>query len=307
MQERCLQAYDIDTGPWRTGHAETGPDRTEDGWCFGLPPGITPEQWPLDPVTGHPLMHGFTLLLPEDYRVHGPDIAAVAFFATPADGNDGGAREWNAEVSALIEEPGEVPPADLALRAWWDRARAVHPRTHRMRDILDYAYAAILLTRAEYDGPLCRPPEPVADPAHGDVPPPDWIAQGSAVAFEQFSGLRDFNDTPDPFLIHRPLRLIARAEDPNAGIAPQETWDNAPAENGYVSPFFTDAEGQWHDQPWRKDHEANHLGGTMLPIQAVPEFSPYYIEFEEPFGGYNFGGGNAQLDIRDMKFDWACG
>lgn len=28
------------------------------GWCFGLPPGIRPEQWPLDPDTGYPLMHG---------------------------------------------------------------------------------------------------------------------------------------------------------------------------------------------------------------------------------------------------------
>ena len=37
------------------------------GWCFGLPPGIRPEQWPLDPDTGYPLMHGFTLLLPEDF------------------------------------------------------------------------------------------------------------------------------------------------------------------------------------------------------------------------------------------------
>ena len=33
-----------------------------------------------------------------------------------------------------------------------------------------------------------------------------------------------------------------------------------------------------------------------------PEFSPFYVEFEEYFGG-----GNAQLDFRDMKFDWACG
>jgi hypothetical protein len=27
----------------------------------------------------------------------------------------------------------------------------------------------------------------------------------------------------------------------------------------------------------------------------------------EDVGGCNFGGGNAQLDFRDMKFDWACG
>jgi len=45
----------------------------------------------------------------------------------------------------------------------------------------------------------------------------------------------------------------------------------------------------------------------MRPVQNVPDFSPYYIGFEEEFGGYNFGGSNAQLDFRDMRFDWACG
>ena len=36
-------------------------DRERDhGWVYGLPPGISSEQWPLDPVTGFPLMHGFT-------------------------------------------------------------------------------------------------------------------------------------------------------------------------------------------------------------------------------------------------------
>lgn len=62
-----------------------------------------------------------------------------------------------------------------------------------------------------------------------------------------------------------------------------------------------------HREPWLKQLKPNHIGGTMRPAQAAPSFSPYYIEFEEYFGGYNFGGGNAQLDFRDMKFDWACG
>lgn len=62
-----------------------------------------------------------------------------------------------------------------------------------------------------------------------------------------------------------------------------------------------------HREPWLKQLKPNHIGGTMRPAQAAPNFSPYYIEFEEYFGGYNFGSGNAQLDFRDMKFDWACG
>lgn len=55
-------------------------DRARDhGWVYWLP-GITSEQWPRDPVSGYPLMHGFTLLLPEDYRVHGADIVVRSFF-----------------------------------------------------------------------------------------------------------------------------------------------------------------------------------------------------------------------------------
>lgn len=47
----------------------------QQGWCFGLPPGITPEQWPLDPNNGFPLNHGLTLLLPEDYRIYGQRLS----------------------------------------------------------------------------------------------------------------------------------------------------------------------------------------------------------------------------------------
>ncbi|MBB5709230.1 hypothetical protein [Sphingomonas xinjiangensis] len=297
-----MHAYDIDVGPWRSGN----PDRGEDGWAFGLPPGIAAEQWPLDPVTGYPLVHGFTLLLPQDYRVHGPDIVAVSFFATPADSNDGGAAPWNDAVSALIAAPGNTPPGDPALLPWWERARLVHPRTARMEDILGYGYAAVLLTQAEYDGPSCPPPPPVDAP--NPAAAPAWLGEGAAVAFERFSGRSPFVQVPpDPWSIHCPLRLIQRTDDPNAGIAPQDTWDNQDAENGYTARFFTDADGEWHPQPWSEGHAANHLGGTMQPCQATPAFSPYYIEFEEGLGGYNFGGGNAQLDLRDLKFDWACG
>ncbi|MCR1760511.1 hypothetical protein NAG17_19565, partial [Pseudomonas aeruginosa] len=63
----------------------------------------------------------------------------------------------------------------------------------------------------------------------------------------------------------------------------------------------------YREHPWVEGHLPNHIGGTMRPVQGVPEMSPFYVEFEEYLGGYNFGGGNAQLDFRDMRFDWACG
>lgn len=71
-------------------------DRTSPGnkgWCFGLPPGINQEQWPLDPNTGYPLMHGFTLLLPEEYRVHGVEVVALSFFAVAFDHGEQSTKE----------------------------------------------------------------------------------------------------------------------------------------------------------------------------------------------------------------------
>lgn len=62
-------------------------------------------------------------------------------------------------------------------------------------------------------------------------------------------------------------------------------------------------------KPWALALEGRdgHLGGTAFPYQALPEgLTPYYLEFWE-FGGLNFGGGSAQLDLESEVFDWACG
>jgi hypothetical protein len=45
----------------------------------------------------------------------------------------------------------------------------------------------------------------------------------------------------------------------------------------------------------------------MRPTQNIPAISPYYVEFDEYLGGFNFAGSNAQLDFRDMAFHWAFG
>src|SRR5215468_8838819 len=139
-------------------------DRTRDqGWVYGLPPGIGSEQWPLDPVTGYPLMHGFTLLLPEDYRVHGEDVVAVSFFATAPDHNDGGAPDDPEMREAVL-------------------ARPAHPRLARMTDILDYEYAALLLTAREYGGAFTIPPAPLA---LATAERPRWLDVGGASAFHE--------------------------------------------------------------------------------------------------------------------------
>ena len=115
------------------------------GWVFGLPPGITPQQWPLDPHSGYPLKHGFTLLLPLEYRVHGPEIIALSFFAISPEHNDGG-PEFTPGLFDLIKTPGETPPDDAALRRFWVHARTAHPCMHRMTDNLNCEYAVFLLT-----------------------------------------------------------------------------------------------------------------------------------------------------------------
>jgi hypothetical protein len=88
------------------------------GWTFGLPPGIASQQWPVDPHTGYPLMHGFTLLLPEDYRCHGTDIVALSFFATAPDHNDGGNIDEPAMARAVLDGDAPATAKNWRRRPW---------------------------------------------------------------------------------------------------------------------------------------------------------------------------------------------
>ena len=283
------------------------------GWCFGLPPGITPEQWPLDLANGYPLQHGFTLLLPEDYRCHGPEIVAVAFFASPFDLNDGGPRVKAPLIREAMEADGA--PDDPDLIPFWQAERNAHPRLHRMKDILRIGYAAILLTQSEFDGPFCELPRMTANPYRDRLPPPAWMEVGSVAAYWGFQGQMRFvqdalgTEPLGDLAENRALGWTARANDPNAGRKPYDEFDHEPTD--YIQPMYEaqneQGETVYKDHEWAENQGSNHIGGTMRPVQSVPDFSPYYVEFNEEFGGYNFGDGNAQLDILDMKFDWACG
>ncbi|WP_440985313.1 hypothetical protein ACQHIH_20960 [Xanthomonas sontii] len=302
-----MHAYDIEPGDWQDG----APAPDSDGWCFGLPPGITAAQWPLDPWSGYPMQHGFTLRLPPDYRVHGPDIVAVSFFATAPDHNDGGPAGTVDGMHAAIATPAQAL-ADPALQPFRERALQAHPRLRRMQDLLDCAYALILLRQEEVDGAPCRPPPLVDSPLLQQTPPPEWLQVGSATVCEAWDARSvPLPQAPDRFALHRPLRLRLREHDPNAGVPPRETFGDAPDPGGY-QPFYYWQDGvvsreHYREHDWAAGHAINHLGGTMRPIQGIPDFSPYYIEFDETFGGYNFGGGIAQLDIQDLRLDWACG
>lgn len=300
-----MLAYDIAILPQPADRADPGCH----GWCFGLPPGIQSPQWPLDPATGYLLQHSFTLLLPEDHRCHGPDIVAVSFFATAMEHNDGGPLAEAPAIRTAMD--GSDAPADPDLLPFWQSVRRAHPRLHRFQDILGSAYAAILLTQAEFDSQLCLPPR-LDNNRHRDmVRAPAWLRVGPLLASlaytEDPQWIRDTHGQapPETLAENRALHWTPRAYDPNAGRSPVD--DDGLGPDDYIQPLFPDATGEYQFHDWVAALGHNHIGGTMQPSQRTPSFSPHYVEFEEAMGGFNFGGGNAQLDLRDMKFEWACG
>jgi hypothetical protein len=156
---------------------------------------------------------------------------------------------------------------------------------------------------------------------------PQWMTVGSGYdMFSNYGGLglgdrpveelfsyKILGAVPDQRLNwNRAIGCTPRTEDPNAGLAPMDNYTDDPAASGYVNFHYYEGDEitaeSYREHAWSLNHKPNHIGGTMRPVQATPEFSPYYIGFEEYFGAYNFGaGGNAQLDFLEMKFDWACG
>ena len=304
-------------------HAEADRSRPDcQGWVFGLPPGIKSQQWPLDPNCGYPLMHGFTVLLPEDYRCHGPDIVALSFFAIACDQNDGGPAT-STKIVEVMKAASDTPPSDPELVVFWQSLRNCHPRLHRMKDILDCEYAIILLTRAEFDGPFCQPPRLGINMYLADTEPPKWLEAGGGRAYfgdisphldlrlEDYYAYKLLGTIPEPRLDwNRAIDVTPRAQDPNSGKAPEEDYGQGTV-SGYQRSYYWEGDvidqQNYREHEWVKDHKRDHIGGTMQPVQGMPKFSPFYIGFEEYFGGYNFGTGNCQVDFLNMELDWACG
>ncbi len=298
-----MDAFDIVVAPEPADRSDPGCH----GWCFGLPPGIAPAQWPLDPANGYPLVHGFTLLLPEDYRRHGPDLVALSFFGTPEDMEVGAGGLFAAEVLAAVTRPGAAEPGDADLRPFWQAARNAHPRLHRLEGIDGAPYAAVLLTSAEYHDPLCPPPVLEPNRYRDAINPPLWLAMGGAAGAVAGSGgdarlLKALGGQPEQgHAFNRALRLQRRADDPNVGKGPRER--ALTGETGYHDAFYEDGEGRHTRHAWAKRLAWMHLGGTMRPGQTIPSFSPYYVEFEQWLGGFNFADGTAQLDLETMAFN----
>ncbi|WP_028694070.1 DUF7256 domain-containing protein [Pseudomonas cremoricolorata] len=272
------------------------------GWSLGLPPGISTAQWPLSHSMGHPLRHAFTLWLAPQYRTQGQDYVALSLFV------DDQYEELPdcAEVQAFFAAPLPAQaPDDPTLLALWQHRQGRHPRQFDMSDILGTHYAALWLTQAEFDAGLCQPPRLPAAPWLGDEP--QWLEQDYVTYFH---GLQVRNPG-QPALACAPgtglesafaIRAVLREDDPNIGKPPRE-WPDECVDSGYIIAFSEEGQAQGLERFFA----SNHLGGTMMPQQAYPAFGPRYLECEEDFGGFNFGGGNAQLDLASMELDWACG
>lgn len=275
------------------------------GWVLGLPPGISPAQWPLSPSNGHAMRHAFTLHLPPDYRKQGADRVAVSLFIEDQ------YEEIDAcpEIEAFFTAPlSSNPPDNPDLHAFWLHRHAVHPAQHPMQDILGAHYVAVWLTQEEFDGTLCQPPR-ASSTLLGDAP--SWMTEAYADYFPDTWLYTTDRDTAlegaeagyvSGISTALPIRALPREGDPNVGKPPRE-WEHECAVSGYITAYGDEGTaldlGRWRP--------VAHLGGTMTPCQGYPEFGPYYLEFEEAFGGFNFGGGNAQMDLEKMALDWACG
>ena len=301
--------FDVSIVPGLRPRATAAPD----GWCCGLPRGITPIQWPLSCSSGFPLEHYFTVRVPESYRVKGQPYVALAFFG------EGEQFKPSPPISNLMgivfdgrNLPGSVEPD---LQPFLHHLLNRHPMEFRSMNILEDTFTAIWLTEEEFTGSECEPPEPIINNANSMCIKQEWQTVTTAQRLFGWDGKDEFD--PDRSYLHRLagrplsdkwdlllLRMTEHTDDPNTGRQPVDLFfDTDPNPDGYI-PKWSD---EWNalNVAWPYSHL--HFGGTVSPQQALPDLTPFFIEFEETMGMINFGGGNGQLDLVMMQIDWACG
>jgi hypothetical protein len=241
------------------------------GWCYGLPPGIAENQWPLSPFDGFPMQPCFTLRLPEQYRAQGRDYVALTVFADQQHDEPGEvepvARYLGAETSERPTDPDLLP--------YWNYRQNRHPMEFRMKDIIDHNFAAIWLTESEFAGPLCQPPGLAANGLLRENPPPPWLEKGSArAAFDLNVGCYDSVDEIAgktwyrlfgrvPAIGHHAygIAVATRAGDPNVGRPPRDKHLHKSELGDYVAPYGEGPEAL----NLKRLSGRNHLGGTMFP------------------------------------------
>lgn len=166
-----------------------------------------------------------------------------------------------------------------------DLAHAIdHPMVRCRKDILDGEHALIWLTKEEIIG--------------GPKPPhPDTHRPGEHASYD--TTIDAWENPLEPGRIW----LLPR-EDHNVGLVPRQMRNEGPiAEDGYISPFAE----KYQLLPWAENLRLmSHLGGTPFPVNDLPAgLTPWYLKLEE-IGELNYGGGNAQINLESLTFDWSC-
>jgi len=256
-------------------------ENQQQGWVFGQPSGMATMAWPRSRVNGLPMAHIWTFLVPEQYRVKGSNFVAIALFQ--ADDHVADRVEGVAHVIAT----GQLQSAQNAQPFWEGLAQYAnnkHPMEIYMEDIIDGGWALIWLTEAEFfAAPTAIPNKSLAVPPHYSIK----------------EGANPYNATKPP----KYIQIVERLNDPNIGKR-LEDFPDEEDENAYIAMFSDKGEALGLEDLF---FGKTHFGGTANPVQATPEFSPFYIEFEEGFGNANMGGGNGQIDLQNHQLDWACG
>ncbi|NOQ72990.1 MAG: hypothetical protein GQ574_13355 [Crocinitomix sp.] len=151
-----------------------------------------------------------------------------------------------------------------------------------LEDIIGGGWTLIWLTQKEFESTLTELPN------NKNTVFPNYNNDEGTDCFQQ-------NEPP------KYVKLFERENDPNTGRK-LEDCPYEEDENAYIDMDSEKGEElKLRDRFWGK----THFGGTANPVQATPEFSPYYIEFEEGFGNSNMGGGNGQIDLLNNELDWA--
>lgn len=115
-------------------------DAVEIGWIGTNGPGIDASQWPRGTKTGLPMLHGFTIRLPEEYQRRGPEYPGLAFFQ--------GEGQF---ATAFEREEGD--PFVQQLNESQD-----HPMLQRREDYVGGQFGFIWLTEAELTAGPKAPP-----------------------------------------------------------------------------------------------------------------------------------------------------
>jgi hypothetical protein len=139
------------------------------GWQHGLPPSITAAEWPRHARSGLPLVHGFTIRVPAEYRARGADRVALSYFHPGDTESYPPAAAEAARVQAIFGGAGltDAEAAQPFFRALAEHASARKDRTQLFTDLLQHTHAIVWLTEDELAAPRCARPSSLPEGSLG--------------------------------------------------------------------------------------------------------------------------------------------